>query len=307
MNDVLKLQAVRCAFGHRRVLDGVDLTLGAGQRVALLGANGAGKSTLLRAICGRVPVTGRALLDGHRAGTAGARALLGVIPQRLSLFRELTVRENLVAFGGFQGLSSSTASERATGLLAWIGLEDRSGDHVAKLSGGMQRRLSIACGVIHAPRLLLADEPTVGVDAASRRQIERLLADQRAAGTTILEATHDLATIDDRYDAVAILARGRIATFGSTSTLLRRCGDLPHDTRITLASTAPTLASVPGFRLEGNVLRGAIGDVAGELEALLARLRASGTGVQDVQVQPPGIEQIIAHLTHAEDRPWQPS
>jgi ABC-2 type transport system ATP-binding protein len=297
MTDLLHMQAVTCRFGDRAALDRVDFNVGRGQRVALLGANGAGKSTLMRAIAGRVPLDeGTIAIDGHAVGTAKARALIGVIPQTLALFPRLSARENLRAFAEFSGLTGAGAREAVERSLAWAELVDRGDEAVARLSGGMQRRLSIACGAVHAPALLLADEPLVGVDAQRRAPIERLLDELCAQGTTLIESTHDLGHVVERFDSIAVMARGRIVASGAPGALLGRVANLAHHCRITLGEAPPDLALPAGFERSGRQLSGTLRDVSVELGRILDELHDASLVVRDVQVHPPGIEAVIERL-----------
>jgi ABC-2 type transport system ATP-binding protein len=170
-------------FGSLTALEGVSLRLESGQCLGLLGPNGAGKSTLIRAIVGRVlPDSGQVRIFGAEASTAAARQALGWIPQELAIYPRLTCRENLVSFGKYQGLSGARLSEQVAWCLQWAALEERAGDPAGKLSGGMKRRLNMAAGIIHKPRLVLMDEPTVGVDPQSRNRIFEMIEALRAGG-----------------------------------------------------------------------------------------------------------------------------
>ena len=197
MTPALEIEGLDCALGQREVLSGLSMAIPFAQRVALLGPNGAGKSSLLRVIAGQLtPSAGTIRVAGWKAGSRAARARLGLIPQRLSLFRRLSIRENIEAFAILQGANRSNATSAAARAIRWIGLEARADDLIANLSGGMQRRVSVACGAIHDPRLLLADEAMVGVDTRHREPLEVLLADLREEGTSIVESTHELRQVD---------------------------------------------------------------------------------------------------------------
>ena len=162
---VLAVTHATKSFGKVKALDRASFELRQGELLALLGPNGAGKTTLIRAIAGRVRLDAGEIrlfdrpVDGRRTPSA-----LGIVPQEIALYPLLTARENLQAFGELQGLSGASLQKQIDGALETTGLGDRSNDAVKQYSGGMKRRLNIACGIVHRPRVVLLDEPTVGVD-----------------------------------------------------------------------------------------------------------------------------------------------
>ena len=159
----LRVEALVKQFGPVTALDGVTLHVEPGECLGLLGPNGAGKSTLIRSIVGRVaPDKGAIAVFGSEADSAGARAALGWVPQELALYPRLTCRENLESFGRYYGLSGGALRDAVAWCLNWAALTDRAAELVRNLSGGMKRRLNMAAGLIHRPKLVLMDEPTVG-------------------------------------------------------------------------------------------------------------------------------------------------
>ena len=298
MNALLHIQDLHCELSGRPVLQGLSLQLEAGLRVALLGPNGAGKSTLMRAIAGQLPGhQGQVRIAGHSPGHRAGRQHIGVIPQRMSLFPRLSARENLEAFARLQGLSRKESRARVATSLGWIDLENRADEPVSRLSGGMQRRVSIACGAIHEPALLLADEPMVGVDAQHRGPVDAMLDQLKSNGTTIIESTHELTGVDARYDRVVVLENGAIVLEGPPADIMRAGLGLAHRCRITLEfEPATSLKLRPGFSLQGRVVSGPINDVGAELEALLDELRRAGLPIQEMAVEPPAIEDLVRQL-----------
>ncbi|MEE4184316.1 MAG: ABC transporter ATP-binding protein, partial [Gammaproteobacteria bacterium] len=191
---VLELAGARCTLGQRQALDGVDLSVNAGELVALLGPNGAGKTTLLRACSGRIRLSaGTARVAGRNPATdPAARRALGIVPQNIALYPQLAAQDNLSVFAQLAGLRGAARRAAVARALQRAGLQARAGELVKNLSGGMQRRLNIVAGALHEPRLLLLDEPTVGVDPAARESIHALLEKLRADGMGLLLTTHDL-------------------------------------------------------------------------------------------------------------------
>jgi ABC-2 type transport system ATP-binding protein len=179
----LAIEALVKRFGALTAVAGVSLEVRAGECLGLLGPNGAGKSTVIRAIVGRViPDSGRISVFGAAADSAQARAALGWVPQELAVYPRLTCKENLVAFGSYHGLSGRQLAESVAWCLEWAALQDRAGDLAGKLSGGMKRRLNMAAGIIQRPRVVLMDEPTVGVDPQSRNRIFEMIEALRDSG-----------------------------------------------------------------------------------------------------------------------------
>src|ERR1035437_2588911 len=209
-------------FGTVTALDGVSLELLSGECLGLLGPNGAGKSTLIRCIVGRVlPDAGSAAVFGSPASSSEARAALGWVPQELALYPRLTCRENLSAFGRYYGLSGHKLAEAVAWCLEWAALEDRAGELAMNLSGGMKRRLNMAAGIIHRPRIVLMDEPTVGVDPQSRNRIFEMIESLRVAGAAIIYTTHYMEEAERLCDRVAIIDHGRIIAQGSSDELVK--------------------------------------------------------------------------------------
>src|SRR5262249_47383676 len=183
----------RKSFGTTAALQGASLALGPGELLGLLGPNGAGKTTLVRAAAGRVRLdSGSVELLGRPLRPGSPRPQLGVVPQEIALYGALSARENLEVFGRLQGLQGRALAERVAWALGWTALDARAGEPVKRFSGGMRRRLNIACGVLHEPRVLLLDEPTVGVDPQSRERIYEMLAGLRKGGTSLLLTTPQL-------------------------------------------------------------------------------------------------------------------
>ncbi|NGP51947.1 ABC transporter ATP-binding protein [Thioalkalivibrio sp. XN8] len=228
MDTVLEIDGLARRYGDQDALRGVSLALGAGECLGLLGPNGAGKTTLVRIIAGRVrPDAGRVRLLGRslQPGGSAGREALGVVPQEIALYPLLTAVENLEVFGALQGVHGGELARRVDWALAFSGLEARRDDRVGTFSGGMQRRLNIACSVLHRPRVLLLDEPTVGVDPQSRERIWHMLDELRATGTSIVLTTHQLDEAENQCDRIVIIDHGRVIAAGTLAELVAGIGD----------------------------------------------------------------------------------
>ena len=218
----LHIEALVKRFAKVTAVDGVTLELRSGECLGLLGPNGAGKSTLIRSIVGRViPDTGTITIFGAPADSAAARNALGWIPQEIALYPRLTCRENLQSFGRYHGLSGATLAQAIERCLDWSTLTDRAGELVRNLSGGMKRRLNMAAGLIHQPKLVLMDEPTVGVDPQSRNHIFEMIEKVRDEGMSIIYTTHYMEEAERLCDRIAIVDHGKIIALGSNDDLVR--------------------------------------------------------------------------------------
>ena len=299
----LEIRDARKSFGATRALDGMGLTLGAGEMLGLLGPNGAGKTTLIRAIAGRVRLEGGSVsLFGRVLEPGKARPDLGVVPQENALYPLLSARENLETFGRMNGLEGRHLHERASWSLEWTGLAERANGVVKEFSGGMKRRLNLACGVLHEPKIVLLDEPTVGVDPQSREKIYDMLDGLRAAGTALLLTTHYLEEAEARCARITIVDHGRTIATGSLPELVAQAGLAGRRVRLTLDHATATAPA--GFTSEngGGVLTANIQDVSAELPGLLARLHAAGLGVRDLEVRGASLQTAFLALTGKELR-----
>ena len=295
---VLRVRDAVKSFGSIQALKGASLELEQGELLALLGPNGAGKTTLIRAVTGRVELErGTIELFGTSLSPAERRGHLGVVPQEIALYPLLTARENLEAFARLHGVPGRELRDRLDWALAWTGLGDRAREPVKRFSGGMKRRLNIACGVLHRPRVVLLDEPTVGVDPQSRERIYEMLGELRRAGASLLLTTHQLDEAESRCDRIAILDRGALVASGSLAELV--AGTVGNDRRVVLALDPPALGALDGFELESGGRRAAarVRDVGAELPALLNRVERAGHRVEDVEVHRQGLHEVFLHLT----------
>jgi ABC-2 type transport system ATP-binding protein len=305
MNTILRIEGACKRFAAVHALAGADVELRQGELLALLGPNGAGKTTLVRAIAGRVRLdAGTLTLFGQAVGGANskARQRLGVVPQEIALYSLLTATENLHAFARFHGLAGERLSEQVARALAWTGLADRARDAVKGFSGGMKRRLNIACGVLHEPDIVLLDEPTVGVDPQSRERIWEMLDKLRADGRSLILTTHQLDEAQTRCDRVTIIDHGKTIANGTFAELVAQT--IGPKREITLTLDQPLTQGLAGIdaRVDGRALRLHVSDVAGELPSLLERIRQAGRQVEDVEIKSPSLQSVFLHLTGRELR-----
>jgi ABC-2 type transport system ATP-binding protein len=298
-------------FGEIRAVDGVSFSVSAGSIFGLLGPNGAGKTTTISMIAGLLPpAKGRIEVDGLDLATRASQAKrrLGVVPQEIALYEDLTARENLDFWGGLYGMQGRELAERRDRMLALVGLADRAKEPVRRFSGGMKRRLNLAMGLIHAPKLILLDEPTVGIDPQARVNVLDVVREIVAAGTTILYTTHYLEEAESLCDELAIMDHGRIHAQGTIEQLKAELGDgslITVQGGFTGGELQTTTEQLGDLRIlelaEGRALlnlprgRTSIGRV-------LEVLYNSGLQLSDVTVKEPNLEDLFLKLTGRELR-----
>ena len=228
---MIRAEDLRKRYGDRVALDGISFTVNAGEIVGLLGPNGAGKTTTLSILSGVIaPDSGRASIATHDLATDPrmARRSLGLVPQSLALYPTLTALENLMFWGRIQGMASSDALSHARTLLDEVGLADRADDEVAEFSGGMMRRLNIACGMMHSPAAIMLDEPTVGVDPQSRGRIFAVVEAAAQAGGAILYSTHYMEEAERLCNRIVLIDHGKIVAQGTDRELIALAGTEPR-------------------------------------------------------------------------------
>lgn len=305
---MLRVIEARKTYGPTTALDGCSLELGPREWLGLLGPNGAGKTTLIRAIGGRVRLDSGAIslferpLAGNIRADAAVRDRLGVVPQEIALYPTLTARENLEVFGRLRRLAGRQLTERVLWALEFTGLAERADDRTSTYSGGMKRRLNIACGVLHRPEIILLDEPTVGVDPQSRQRIWDMLAALRRDGAALLLTTHQLDEAQQLCDRIVIIDHGRTIAAGTLRELIASTIGHQHEVVMRL-DAAPNAASALGrFAVEGCTLRGRLSDVAAELPGMLSAVAASGRRIEDVHLSSPTLHSVFIALTGRELR-----
>jgi ABC-2 type transport system ATP-binding protein len=301
----LRVVSLAKRFGQTLALDGVSLEVRAGECVGLLGPNGAGKSTLIRSIVGRVvPDAGSVEVFGLAAGSMGARMALGWIPQEIALYPRITVRENLACFGRYFALSRTKLNESVAWCLNWAALEDRAGDIAKTLSGGMKRRLNMAAGLVHRPRIVLMDEPTVGVDPQSRNRIFEMIESLRAEGTAIVYTTHYMEEAERLCDRIAIIDHGKVIAHGTNESLVREVFGQRSQVLARFSSPLPAIAAwtqARSGRLVDSTAQFTI-ERASEVGPLLDDAANAGLIIEDVTVRRPNLESVFLHLTGRELR-----
>jgi len=303
---ILVCRDLRKAYGDLVAVDGVGFTIAAGETYGLLGPNGAGKTTTISMIVGILERdAGEVLIDGQPLTPTRTRvkSLIGYVPQALAVYPDLTGRENLRFFARLYGMPRAEAARRGDEVLDVVGLADRAGDPVKEYSGGMQRRLNIAIGLLHRPRLLVLDEPTAGVDPQSRNAILGSVERLTEGGIAVLYTTHYMEEAERLCDRVGIIDQGRLRAEGSRRELISLVGErdrigltLDGDLRAVSARVAelPTVRSVDTADSRIEVL---VDDARTALPQIMDTVTHTGAAVRAVEVTEPDLEAVFLHLT----------
>jgi ABC-2 type transport system ATP-binding protein len=303
----LVVKGLSKSFGSRLAVDGIGFTIAPGEIYGLLGPNGAGKTTSISMIAGILARdAGEVAIDGTDidAGPA-ARALIGIVPQAITLYLDLTARENLDFWGRMYDLSGAALQQAIDAALDAVGLTKRADDIVGTYSGGMQRRLNLAAGILHQPKLLILDEPTVGVDPQSRSAIFDLVERLRDEGTAILYTTHYMEEAERLCARIGIIDSGKLIAEGTRAELVAGLG---QDSRIEIGlgrGDSPeraerivgALDGVLSATVENNHLHVVADRGANRLPAMLTALLNAGAMAESVRVVEPNLEDVFLRMT----------
>ncbi len=306
METILQAKGLVKAYDELTAVNGVSFGIDAGETFGLLGPNGAGKTTaismvagLLRPDAGEVTVAGERIVTNSTVG----KGAIGLVPQELAIYPDLTGEENLTFFGRLYGMGGRDLMTRVDQVLEVIGLVDRRGDLTKEFSGGMQRRLNIGIGLLHEPKLLILDEPTVGVDPQSRNAILESVEHLSDLGLAVLYTTHYMEEAERLCDRVAVIDEGSVKAEGTRRELVSLVGE--KDRIRVVASGDLVEASRVAGELEGVASASASDDgldilapdAASLLPQLLGRLAATNVNITGVQVAEPNLEAVFLHLT----------
>jgi ABC-2 type transport system ATP-binding protein len=300
INDLVK------KYGERAAVQGVSFSITEGEIFGLLGPNGAGKTTLLSILSTlMIPDEGAVLIDGHDAAreTRQVKPLIGFVPQELALYQTLSAWDNLVFFGRLYGMGGASLTERITSVLALVGLGDRAGDTVETFSGGMKRRLNIAAGLIHNPRILFLDEPTVGVDPQSRNFIFEHVERLNKEGMTIIYTTHYMEEAERLCDRVAIMDQGRVLALDTIKGLIDMLGGgviyagLARTSSKTLLSALRSLPHVRTAVAEEGRLKIETSNSHLALLELIELYNVRHVSMLSLEMLQPNLESVFLHLT----------
>jgi ABC-2 type transport system ATP-binding protein len=303
---VLECRDLRKAFGDLVAVDGVGFQIAEGETYGLLGPNGAGKTTTISMISGLLERdAGSVTVEGKSLTTTSvdAKAAIGYVPQDLAIYPDLSGRENLRFFARLYGLSGDQLRTRIDEVLEIIGLTDRAGDLSKEYSGGMKRRLNIGIGLLHGPRLLILDEPTVGVDPQSRNAILESVDQLSGEGMAVLYTTHYMEEAERLCDRVGIIDLGELKAEGTRRELVGLVGQ-SDQVLLSLAGSVEaaaaacrTLEPVRDVSSKDERLELVVEDARQILPRILETVAESGASVRAVEVIEPNLEAVFLHLT----------
>ena len=308
---MIQVEGLRKVYGELVAVDGVSFEARPGAIFGLLGPNGAGKSTTIGCMSGLVePTAGHVSIGGRDVARDGraARAGLGIVPQELALYEDVSAEENLSYWGAAYGLGGSELKQRVREVLERIALLDRAKEPVSRFSGGMKRRLNFGCGIVHRPKVLLLDEPTVGVDPQSRVRLLDLVRAQAAAGACVLYTTHYMEEAQALCERIGIIDHGRLIALGTLAELRAMLGE--HDVVRLAGEFRPQAiaeAVAPIERLDvveaaGSHLILSMAGASRRLPELFAAIDRAGGSIRETTVIQPNLESLFIKLTGRELR-----
>jgi len=294
------------SFGENQAVQGVSFNVTQGEIFSLLGPNGAGKTTTISMLsCLLRPNEGDARVMGHsiRTDAMGVKSVLGVVPQDLALYEDLTARENLTFWGKMYGLRGSALKSRVNEVLDVIGLRDRANERVGKYSGGMKRRVNIGVALLHKPKVIYMDEPTVGIDPQSRRNILDSVVALKDQGMTVLYTTHYMEEAQELSDHIAIMDHGKLIASGTHEELVKLVGgqtsiDLTLNTEAGVVMTTwRAMEGVERVSAEDGLITVMVEDSNLVLPRLFEAATQHAARITSVDIREPNLESVFLHLT----------
>jgi ABC-2 type transport system ATP-binding protein len=305
--DTLVVETLSKRFGDLQAVNDLSFRVAAGETFGLLGPNGAGKTTAISMICGLLdPDSGTITVNGTaiKPGSTAGREFIGYVPQEIALYLDLTGLDNLRYFARLYGLKGATAASRIAEVLDIVGLADRADDLVDKYSGGMQRRLNIAAGMLHRPKLLILDEPTVGIDPQSRNAILDAVDRLGAEGMSVLYTTHYMEEAERLCDRIGIVDRGQLLACGTRRELVALVDE--HD-RIVIGVDGDAARIADELRTQPEIVEASAADdrtveasvdrAELVLPQLMAHLSERGVPLSRIQVIEPSLDSVFLHIT----------
>jgi len=305
---ILTAEDLHKSYNGREAVKGLTFGVRQGEIFSLLGPNGAGKTTTLSMLaCLLAPTSGDAVIGGHsvRRAPEAVKRLIGVVPQEIALYQPLSAYENLIFWGQMYGLGGAELRRRVDEVLTLVGLRERAKDRIQAYSGGMQRRINIAVGLLHRPQVVFMDEPTVGIDPQSRRNILDMVKALNDQGMTVLYTTHYMEEAEELSHRIGIIDHGQLIALGTQAELTELVGQ-EDVVELSIAADCVTpallasLSTVPGARQPDSangLVRVFARDGSAALPDLIGAANHHGARVTNVAVRAPNLEAVFLHLT----------
>jgi ABC-2 type transport system ATP-binding protein len=308
MPAILEVKELIKKYGDFTAVKGISFDIQEGEIFSLLGPNGAGKTTTISVLSTLyAPTSGDATIGGHSVTKEpmAVRNLIGVVPQEIALYDDLNARENLVFWGQMYGLSGKTLKTRVEEVLQQIGLADRVKERVKAYSGGMKRRVNIGVGLLHKPKLLFMDEPTVGIDPQSRRAILDSVKELNKQGMTVLYTTHYMEEAQELSDRVGIIDHGELIAIGTQAELTKQVGELETlilhiDENEDPERLVAALSTLPGFKrvdVTDHTVTAIVPEAEEALAPAVTKANELGIKIHSVDMEEPNLEAVFLHLT----------
>jgi ABC-2 type transport system ATP-binding protein len=308
MPPILAVKNLVKKYGDFTAVNGISFDIQEGEIFSLLGPNGAGKTTTISMLSTLyVPTSGEAIIGGYSVTKEpmAVRNLIGVVPQELALYEDLTARENLVFWGQMYGLSGKSLKTRVDEVLEQIGLADKAKNRLKTYSGGMKRRVNIGVGLLHKPKLLFMDEPTVGIDPQSRRAILDSVKDLNKQGMTVLYTTHYMEEAAELSDRVGIIDHGELIALGTQAELTKQVGQMEtlilhvgeNDDPEQLAAAIRTLKMVRKADVTDHTVTVIVPEAEEALAPAVTKANELGIKIHSVDIREPNLEAVFLHLT----------
>jgi ABC-2 type transport system ATP-binding protein len=306
---ILQAQDLHKQFDKVHAVQGISFEIKQGEIFSLLGPNGAGKTTTISMLsCLLVPSQGDAWVDGHSVRNAAnqVKSVIGVVPQEIALYPDLTASENLAFWGRMYGMGGDQLKQRIAAVLDIVGLSERAKEKVETYSGGMKRRINIAVGLLHQPKVLYMDEPTVGIDPQSRRRILDTVLELNKQGLTLLYTTHNMEEAAELSDRIGIIDHGKLIALGTQAELTKTVGEFDtmrigvEADKVDTAAVLKSIESAKGVHrvsLEDSSLVIQSEDANDTLADVVSRLDKAGARVLSLKVEEPNLEAVFLHLT----------
>ncbi|MBI5962457.1 MAG: ATP-binding cassette domain-containing protein [Chloroflexi bacterium] len=305
---MLEVQNLAKNYGDFQAVKGVSFNIEEGEIFSLLGPNGAGKTTTISMLSTLyTPTSGEAVIGGHSVtkDPMAVRGVIGVVPQDLALYEDLTARENLIFWGQMYNLSGKSLNMRVDEVLEQIGLTDKAKNRVKTFSGGMKRRVNIGVGLLHKPRLLFMDEPTVGIDPQSRRAILDTVKDLNKQGMTLLYTTHYMEEAEELSNRVGIIDHGELIALGTQKELTQQVGQAEtlilhigeNDDSEALAKSLKGIQGVQQAEAVDHEVSIVCAEAEDVLAAVVTKANERGIKIRSIDIREPNLEAVFLHLT----------